>query len=143
MIRKATMEDIKKLIVFERNYMIELEPQHLEKWEKLIEKTRNFLIESLESIVVVEENKEVIGHAYWSLSKGKPCVYSIYVVEAFRRKGVANLLMEALETDVIQNGYNEITLQTLIDNPAQYTFNRFGYITDHQKNGYLQYTKKL
>ncbi len=143
MIRKANNEDILRLIEFERYYMLEHEPQHIEKWESNVDKTRNFLIDLLDNIVVAEADTDLIGYAYWSLSEGKPCVYSIYVIESFRRRGVANLLMKALETDVIQKGYDEINLQTLIDNPAQYTFNKLGYTTNHNKNGYLQYSKKL
>ncbi|WDV45797.1 GNAT family N-acetyltransferase [Clostridiaceae bacterium M8S5] len=140
-IRKAKRNDINRVYLFEREYMIEYEPEHLDRWDSVKDKTMKLLSGSIDRMYVATVGDKLVGHSYWNIYKEEPCVYSIYVTEDFRRKGIANKLINSIEKQVTDSGYNKVTLSTLVTNQAQYLFNKMGYEVVDIKDGYINYNK--
>lgn len=142
-IRKAILSDLKQIYMFEREYIIEHEPNQLSKWDAIRTKTMELLTNQLEKIYVATVNEELVGHVFWSIYLEQPCVYSIYVHKKFRSRGIASELLHYLEKQIVEQGYNKLTLSTLETNPAKYLFEKSDYVVLDIKNGWIEYSKPM
>lgn len=127
-IREAMLGDIETIYGFERNYIIEHEPHMLVKWDGAKSKTLGRLKASVDNMFVATIGDDTVGHVYWSLLDNGPCIYSIYVVLEARRMGIATSLLKRCEDHIVDNGYNQVVLLTLLTNPAQQLYLDMEYI---------------
>ncbi len=54
----------------------------------------------------------------------------LYVSSDFRSKGIGELLLEAAKTYCRQKKYKGLALETAVDNPAQYLYEKLGWKKD-------------
>jgi ribosomal protein S18 acetylase RimI-like enzyme len=86
---------------------------------------------------VAELEGQVIGQLFVQLSSGRPeladglqraYIYGFRVRTVYRDKGVGTRMMQAAEADLIQRGYQVVTLNVNRDNPgARRLYERLGY----------------
>lgn len=142
-VRRAKESDIQDIYQFERNYIIEHEPNQLDKWDSVKSHTLEMLRNNIDKMFVASVNSDLVGHTYWSILDGNPCIYSIYISENSRKLGLATRLIKKAEEQICEMGYHTVTLSTLVTNPAQNVFNKLGYEVTSIKDGWINYIKKL
>lgn len=142
-IRKAQESDIKSIYQFERNYIIEHEPNQLDRWDSAKKHTLEMLRNNIDRMFVASIECDLVGHCYWSLSYGNPCIYSIYISENSRKLGLASKLISKVEEQIRENEYQIVTLSTLVINPAQNVFSKLGYEVTSIEDGWINYKKDL
>lgn len=140
-IRKAKESDIETIYNFERAYIIEHEPDELERWENAIERIYDNLKSYLATMFVAEVEGVVAGHGYWGMYEGMPCIYSVYIDKAYRKGGIGYGLMEAMDLEIEEKGHKSSSLATLVSNPAQHLFDKCGYERTDVKEGWIHYEK--
>lgn len=141
-IRNANRRDIDTVMTFEEAYMRRFEPDDLERWLSAKEKIALNLEKLVDQMFVVEDNKRVVAFAYWDFYEQRPCLYSIYVSDAYRRLGIGQKLLCAIEKQIVDRGYSVLTLSTRVENPAQNLF-RITYTFIKEKEGWLYYEKNI
>jgi ribosomal protein S18 acetylase RimI-like enzyme len=92
-----------------------------------------------EAVLWVAElaNEEIIGQLFVQLNSARPeladglrraYIYGFRVREVYRGKGLGTRMMQAAEGDLIQRGYQLVTLNVNRDNPgARRLYERLGY----------------
>jgi len=140
--RKANMHDIVDILIAEREYMIEHEPDHLDRWDGAINAIKTSLQNSLERMVICEIDGKVAGHSFWNTKDQMANVNSIFVRNEYRRMGIAKELLAYIEKDVKASDYSLLTLETLTKNPAQHLFDK-SYTRKKESNGWIYYEKNL
>ena len=80
---------------------------------------------------------EIIGQAFVSLESGRPelangvnraYIYGFRVKEAYRGRGVGAFVLRTIEDDLVQRGFQVVTLNVGQDNiSAQRLYERLGY----------------
>lgn len=140
-IRKAKESDLEEIYQFEREYIIEHEPNQLEKWDAIKDKTMTLLTSNLGRMFVASVDGCLAGHCYWSLYQEEACVYSIYISKVFRKMGIASRIITETEKDIFDCGHNKVTLSTLVTNPAQHLFDKMDYERLEVKDGWIYYSK--
>jgi ribosomal protein S18 acetylase RimI-like enzyme len=138
-ISQATIKDLEELVILFNEYRI------FYKQESDIEKARIFLFdrfEHRESVIFLAKDHElnkVIGFTqlYPSLSsvsmKRSWILNDLYVLERYRGRGVAQLLLESARDYAKQTKAKGLALSTAIDNEkAQRIYERNGYKKDQE-----------
>lgn len=106
-------------------------------------------IANKESVIFVGENqaRDLCGFAqlypsFTSLRMGPSWVLNdLYVAQAFRRRGMGRLLMEAVHAFAESSGVRSISLETQVDNAdAQAFYKALGY---EAETGFILYSKTL
>lgn len=78
--------------------------------------------------LVAWERDEPLGHAFLALTD-PPELQDVSVREEYRRRGVASALTEAAEREVLDRGFDRLTLTVSIDNDAaQALYRGLGYV---------------
>lgn len=142
-IRKAQKSDIEVIYLFERQYIIEHEINQLERWEKVREKTMNTLEKNISRMFVAVSKGNILGQGFWSMHNQNPCIFSIYVPKEHRKKGIATTLIRKMENQILECDNNIVKLSTLVSNPAQFLFNKLGYIEVKRESDWIDYIKYL
>ncbi|WP_170311584.1 GNAT family N-acetyltransferase [Vallitalea okinawensis] len=142
-IRKAQSSDIEQIFLFEREYIIEHEPEQLAKWDSVKYRTMELLVSNLKRMFVATVDGQLAGHGYWSIYLGQPCIYSIYLLKDYRLMGIAAGLMKTIEKQIFDNGHKKITLSTLVTNPAQHFFDKMSYEVLAIEDGWIHYSKTM
>ena len=141
--RKARLQDVPQIYLFETAYIDEIEPENSERWAHTKDKTVAQLEANVEKMFVAEVDGKLAGHIYWNIHADKPHIFSIYVLKAFRRVGVARKLMLLAERDIQENGFQQCLLSTRTHNPAKNLFDEIGYQLIEQDNGWFHLEKNL
>lgn len=141
-IRKAKIADSEKLLKILRETP-ELQPIPGEDNYDLkgIKKTVKNKYSNI--VILAEEKKELIGFLIAEFDKRKNTgfVINLYVAPAFRKKGVASILLGYFETFCRKNKINEIGLLTLHDNK---NMQEFLQKNNYRKGGlFFYYLRKL
>lgn len=142
-IRKIKEEELQIVYEFERSYIIEHEPDQLEKWDDAKERIFETLKSYTNTMFVAVVDEQVVGHGYWGMYEGLPCVYSLYIDKDHRKGGLGFALMERLDKDIEEKGHKISSLATLVTNPAQYLFEKAGYERTDEKDGWIQFEKNF
>jgi ribosomal protein S18 acetylase RimI-like enzyme len=78
--------------------------------------------------LVAWEHDEPVGHAFLALTD-PPELGDVSVREEYRRRGVASALTEAAEREVLDRGFDRLTLTVSVDNDAaQALYRGLGYV---------------
>ena len=140
-IRKATREDLPSLHIFEQGVITAERPydnmlkENPIKYYELEEMIDNPSIE----LVVAVLHDHIIGSGYARIEKAKPFFryesYAylgfMYVVPAYRGKGVNQLVIGYLKTWAQQHDIQELRLQVYADNlPAIKAYEKIGFTTE-------------
>ncbi|MCH4888290.1 GNAT family N-acetyltransferase [Acidaminobacter sp. JC074] len=142
MIRRAIIEDFLEIYNMDFKYIKSFEPEDLSRWLDAKEHILKGYEDNLDSMFVFEE-ESILGFAYWSIHEDMPCVFSIYVDESSRGRGIGQKLMLSLEESVQIHGYDRMTLSTRLINPAQHLFDKMAYKRLAIKDDWIQYEKRL
>ncbi len=142
-IAKASIEDLDQIYQFERKYILEHEPYMISKWDGIRSKTKKTLMENLSRIFVAVSADELVGHGYWAIHEGYPCIYSLYVLNDYRGQGIGHKLMLSIEESIISNGYNKMKLSTLESNQARHLFDKMAYSRIALQDGWIHYEKSI
>lgn len=149
MIRKATLDDfeaLKELKILskeaELQYSETLKPIEETK-ERYLSYMRRDLTFEHRAIFIAEEKGGIIGSCLVkhfkplliSKYQKKGYISNVYVLEDYRRKGIAQKLISRAEEWLKENGVHHLALEIHIDNlPA---------INLYHKNGFKDYTVKM
>jgi ribosomal protein S18 acetylase RimI-like enzyme len=138
-VERATIEDVEDLAHLFNEYRV------FYKQEADLEGARSFLldrIEHSESVLLIAKDTDlnkVIGFtqlypSFSSISMERSWILNdLYVLELYRRRGVAQLLLDSARTYAIQTKAKGIGLSTAIDNErAQRIYERNGYKRDKE-----------
>ncbi|WP_028481444.1 GNAT family N-acetyltransferase [Pseudovibrio exalbescens] len=125
--RKATEADLPVLLALEERYMAELEPQHYEHWKKAEAANLRRLTDHLPQTHVVELGEQVVGYCNWGLVRDEPTLLTLYVLQDFRRYGLAARLLELAEEQVTRAGFNRCCFAPVSTHPARVFLERGGY----------------
>lgn len=140
-IRKAMVDDLPFIYQFEQKYIEEIEPDNLAKWQAAKVRIEQLLESNIERVFVAEHQDSLIGHCYWSLYEGEPHIYSIFVLKEHRGKGLASNLMQHVERNCQESGFESCWLETHETNPAKYFFRLSGYEFIECKANWEYYVK--
>ena len=78
--------------------------------------------------LVAWEGDEPLGHAFLALTD-PPALQDVSVRAEYRRRGVASALTEAAEREVLDRGFDRLTLSVSVDNDAARALYRgLGYV---------------
>lgn len=141
--RNASHKDISKIYHFEACYMQEIEPENFQAWSNAKTNNYNLLIENIKNMYIAENESGMIGHCYWSFIDSTPYIFSIYITQKYRNKGIARELLKLIENQIKANGFKICLLSTRENNPAKSLFNKLGYhIIEHQ-DGWFELKKSI
>lgn len=142
MIRKAAAAELEQIMTMEQQYMEEYEQNDLNRWLQSREKIKGTFKEKLDQFIVYEQDG-VQGFCYWDMLDNLPCIYSIYVSQANRGRGIGRQLIDGIEKLILHSKHHTVVLSTRIENPAQYLFDKTGYTRLEKRNGWIQYKKHI
>ena len=141
--KNAEKKNLSQIYLFERAYIMALEPNNLDKWDAAKDRIMALLTDNLDRMVIVTVDGVLAGHAYWAMSEDMPCVYSVYITDKYRRMGLASGLMNELEKSISLSGFSEVSLSTLVINPAQHLFTKIGYVKTKTEDGWIHFIKRI
>lgn len=137
-IRKATANDLEKLLVFEqgvisaeRPFDLSLKPGPINYYD-----LKSMLTASHVHLVVAEIDNKIIASGYARIEESKPYVkyehYAylgfMYVLPEYRGKGINKLIIDELKTWAVTKGLTEIRLEVYYENePAIKAYEKIGF----------------
>ncbi|MDB4901604.1 MAG: family N-acetyltransferase [Mucilaginibacter sp.] len=137
-VRKATLKDLTKLLDFEKGIINTERPVDPTLKDGSIHyyDLGQMITDPQVQVVVAELNGELIGSGYAHIQSSKPYLKHqkhaylgfMYVVEAYRRRGVNNKIIEALKDWCIAQNITELRLEVYNDNlPAIKAYEKTGF----------------
>ncbi|MBW6451985.1 MAG: GNAT family N-acetyltransferase [DPANN group archaeon] len=159
-IRKATENDVNKLIKIIINLKTELSQFKSKEEQKIMKetKTNDEIKENIKSLIskkhflVACENTEIIGYVYGNIKELKHIIYKpikygtlnyLWVKKEFRKNKISSKLKNELLKWFKKNNCKYIDLLVLNENPAQNIYEKWGFkkylikmrkIIDNQNN---------
>ncbi|MDD7909452.1 MULTISPECIES: GNAT family N-acetyltransferase [Pseudovibrio] len=125
--RKATEADLPVLLTLEERYMAELEPQHYEHWKAAEAAKKKMLADHLPQTHVSVLADQVVGFCSWGLVREEPKILHLYVMQDFRRYGIAAQLLALAEEQVKRAGFNRCSYAPISTHPARTFLEQGGY----------------
>lgn len=142
-VRKATADDIARIYELETQYIRELEPENMKRWEDAERRTLEGIGKSLDSILILEIDGTRAGHGRWEADGESVCITSLFIISSMRGRKLGSLLLSAVEEGTGKSGCRRITLSTLAHNPARHLYDRRGYRRINTEKGWIHYEKAL
>lgn len=133
-IKQATLTELEDIIPLFNAYRL--------FYGEPINETASFVflkdrLEKKESVILLSyKNKVPVGFTqlyptYSSVSlKATLILNDLFVHENYRKMGVAKSLLDAAKGYCLENNYKGLALETAIDNPAQYVYEKLGWEKD-------------
>lgn len=141
--RAAQLQDLSHVYTFERQYICELEPHMLERWDASARVHQAHFKNNIHRMFIAESKEQPIGFSYWGIHENEAHILSIYVEQDYRGQKVARTLLQCVEQDLLQQGHTRCTLSTLESNPAQHLFLRSDYVISGIHQGWISLYKHL
>lgn len=144
-IRKAKIEDAKSL-----NWLLTLLIRDEEKYDKTINKDfvvtnmyENYIQDPSRFLYLAEEDNEIVGYLYGyikediTIADKKSFLDALYVEEDYRKKGIANSLIEEFKNWSKDNGTFAIEVNVCSDNiKAKNLYKKHGFIPTKETLNY-------
>src|SRR6202012_4592181 len=100
-LRAAGPADLPMILRSERDYMSQVEPEHLGAWLDAIDRNLALWIASLgRTLIAVVDGGDAMG----VLPQGRAPVITIHVQPAYRRRGIGNVLLSAVASAARRDG---------------------------------------
>ena len=142
-VRKSTTDDIGRIYEFETQYIRELEPVNMERWESAERRTLEGIKESLNRTLILELGGVRAGHGRWETEENGVYITSLFIRSCLRGRKLGSFLLNAMEEEIANTGCERITLSTLTHNPARHLYDRRGYRRIKTDSGWIHYEKAL
>ena len=144
-IRKATLLDLKQLLVFEqdlikaeRPFDPTLKPDPINYYD-----LKSLLISPLAEVLVAEADNKVIASGYARIDKSKPFLKHtthaylgfMYVIPEYRGQGINKKIMDVLKDWAVSQNITEFRLEVYYDNISA--------IKAYEKDGFSRYSLEM
>lgn len=142
-LRPARVTDLPAVYRGELGYIRQWEPQHEHAWQMAAEQNLVQWVENFERLTVACVENQLVGYSLWSDEQGEAELCTLHVSEAYRRRGIGQVLVDAYVAEARQAGFNALSLHVRSDNPARRLYERAGF-TEVGANalGYLRYERQ-
>ena len=139
-IHKASLKDLPGLVpLFDAYRVFYKQESNLNKAEQFLKER---IIHNESEIFIARDLDTIVGFTqlyptFSSVSMERSYVLNdLYVVPEMRNKGLGKLLLNYAQTWTRNKNYKGLALETGIDNPAQYLYEKEGWI---KEEGFLHY----
>lgn len=87
-----------------------------------------YLDNELIKIIIIENDLNFIGYMIIWQDEDKSQIYSIYILEDYRRKGYAYQAMKLMEASLLKDGVSLVSLEVNVNNhPAVLLYKKIGF----------------
>lgn len=142
-LRRGLPSDIPFIYRLERQYIEEIENDHLTRWQDNIDRHLEQWISGLPHTTIAQLQGTPAGYLFWERDGEKAVIASVNVATAFRRKGVGLALVENFESEARLAGCSVAALGFVTHNPARYLYEKSGYQPSGMEGRYSLMTKHL
>jgi len=128
----------------ELQYMREIEPASVESWIRATDRNLELWTSNFDRAFVVEVDGVTAAIALWAVTgEGVATLITIHVLDAFRRRGLAGLLLETTVEDARAAGLSTMELGVQRDNPARRLYESHGFVPTHDDAAYAYFARRL
>ncbi|OLU23635.1 GNAT family N-acetyltransferase [Pseudomonas sp. PA15(2017)] len=139
-LRPARVTDLPAIYRGELGYIRQWEPQHEQAWQMAAERHLAQWVENFERLTIVCVDDQLVGYSLWADELGHAELYTLHVSEAYRRRGIGQMLVGAYIDSARQVGFETLSLHVRADNPARRLYERAGFAhLGANALGYLHY----
>lgn len=142
-LRPARVTDLPAIYRGELGYICQWEPQHEHAWRMAAEQNLVQWVENFERLIVACVEDQIVGYSLWSDEQGEAELCTLHVSQAYRRRGIGQVLVDAYVAEASQAGFNALGLHVRSDNPAPRLYERAGFAeVGPNAHGYLRYERQ-
>ncbi len=142
-LRRADARDLPFMYRLERSYIEDLESDQFQGWQNSMEHHLRQWLDDLPRTSIAESGHDQAGYIFWEEQDGKAVVASVNVEFAYRRRGVASILMERFEEEARAAGLHTAEVGFVHHNPARKLYDRLGYRLVSLNGRYSTMTKNI
>ena len=142
-LRAAEPADLPLILRSERDYMSQIEPEHMASWLDALDRNLELWIVNLGRTLVAVLDGTDAGYAMWGPREGRATVITICVQPRYRRHGIGNVLLSAVISAARQDGATAVDLGVHRRNGARALYERAGFTHVRDDGDYLLYTLPL
>lgn len=141
-LRPAIVTDLPLIYRGELAYIQQWEPAHEAGWRSHLEPNLALWVDNFERMTVAMLDGEFVGYSLWKPEEGFAELYTISVSEAYRRRGIGRVLLDAYGVAAQGSGCTHLGLSVRPDNPARLMYECAGFVSvGADSNGYLRYER--
>ena len=142
-LRAADADDLPLIVRGERDYMTEVEPEHLGRWESVLEQNVALWTGNLRRTAMAVLDGADAGYAMWRRDGAAATLVTIYVLPRYRRHGIAGTLVQAVVSAARADGATALDLGVHQRNAARALYERAGFTLVRVDGEYRYYTLPL
>lgn len=142
-LRPACVLDLPSIYRGEQDYIRCWEPDHEAAWRLQLEKHLTRWVENFDRLIIATMDGQFAGYALWMPEQDCAELCTINVAEAFRRKGIGQMLLEDYVTTARRQGFSLLGLSVRGDNPARLMYEKAGFVrVGNDAHGYSRYQRR-
>lgn len=142
-LRPARVTDLPAIYRGELGYIRQWEPQHEHAWQMAAERHLAQWVENFERLTLAWVDDQLVGYSLWADELGNAQLCTLQVSEAYRCRGIGQVLVAAYVESARQAGFETLSLHVRSDNPARRLYGRAGFAEVGTKAlGYLRYERQ-